>query len=92
MVWTSGARTSRPWSTTPSTPVSGSGPGGRIELADIREKLEEIRGEVDETKDSVRPYLTHAAVAGAVIVVAVAFLVGRKRGRRKSTWVEIKRL
>ncbi len=77
---------------TPSEPVRGSGPGGRIELADIRGKLEEIRGEVDETTDSVRPYLTYAAVAGAVVVVAVAFLAGRRRGRRKATWVEIKRL
>jgi hypothetical protein len=75
----------------PSPPVAGSGPGGRIEIADIREKLEEIRGEVNETTDSVRPYLTYAAVAGVVVVIAVAFLAGRRRGRRKSTWVEIKR-
>jgi hypothetical protein len=76
----------------PSAPVTGSGPGGKIELADIRQKLEEIRGEVDTTKDSVRPYLTYAAVAGVVVVVALAFIVGRKRGRRKSTWVEVRRL
>jgi hypothetical protein len=76
----------------PSGPPKGSGPGGRIELSDIRGKLEDIRGEVDDTTDSVRPYLTYAAVAGAVVIVAVAFLAGRKRGKRKSTWVEIKRL
>jgi hypothetical protein len=76
----------------PSPPVTGSGPDGRVEIGDIREKLEEIRGEVSDTTDSVRPYLTYAAVAGAVVLVAVAFLAGRRRGRRKSTWVEIKRL
>jgi hypothetical protein len=69
----------------------GTGPGGRVEISDIRAKLEEIRGEVNETTDSVRPYLTYAAVAGVVVVIAVAFLAGRKRGRRKSTWVEIRR-
>jgi hypothetical protein len=74
-----------------STPT-GSGPGGRVELGDIRAKLEEIRGEVDQTTDSIRPYVTYAAVAGAVIVVALAFLAGRKRGKRKSTWVEIRRV
>ncbi len=74
-----------------STP-KGSGPGGRIEIGDIRSKLEEIRGEVDQTTDGIRPYLTYAAVAGAVIVVALAFLAGRKRGKRKSTWVEIRRV
>lgn len=75
-----------------SPPPQGSGPGGRVEITDIREKLEEIRGEVDQTTDSIRPYLTYAAVAGAVLLVTVAFLAGKRRGRRKSTWVEVRRL
>ncbi|HLH47511.1 MAG TPA: hypothetical protein VKV25_10145 [Acidimicrobiales bacterium] len=73
-------------------PVRGSGPGGRVEITDVRAKLEELRGEVDETTETVRPYLTYAAVAGAVALVTVAFLLGRRRGRRKSTWVEIRRV
>lgn len=72
-------------------PVEGSGPGGRVELGDIRAKLNEIRGDVDDTTQSARPYLTYAAVAGAVAVVAIAFVLGRKRGRRRSTWVEVRR-
>jgi hypothetical protein len=75
-----------------SPPPEGSGPGGRVEITDIRKKLEEIRGEVDQTTDSIRPYLTYAAVAGAVLLVTVAFLAGKRRGRRKSTWVEVRRL
>jgi hypothetical protein len=77
---------------TPERPVTGSGPGGRIELSDIRAKLEELRGEVDADTATVRPYLTYAAVAGALLVVSAAFLLGRRRGRRRSTWVEIRRL
>ena len=72
--------------------MHGSGPGGRVELADIRGKLEELRGEVDEATDTVRPYVTYVAVAGAIVLVAAAFLLGKRRGRRKSTWVEIRRL
>ena len=72
--------------------VPGSGPGGRVELADIRSKLGDIRGDVDETADSARPYMTYALVGGAVVVIAAAFILGRRRGRRKSTWVEIRRL
>lgn len=74
------------------TEVRGSGPDGRVEIADIRDKLGEIRGEVDETAESVRPIATYVAVAAVVVVVGVAFLLGRKRGRRQSTWVEIRRL
>ncbi|MHB1533539.1 MAG: hypothetical protein ACYC1D_02830 [Acidimicrobiales bacterium] len=74
-----------------SVPARGSGPGGRIEMADIRSKLGELRGEVDETTESAKPLLTYAAVAGVVLLVGAAFLLGRRRGRRKSTWVEIRR-
>ncbi len=75
-----------------SGPVQGSGPDGRVEIGDIREKLAALRGEVDETTEAARPYLTYAAVGGVVALVALAFLAGRRRGRRKSTWVEIRRL
>ena len=76
----------------PTTGVQGSGPGGRIEVSDLRGKLQEIRGEVDETTEASKSYLVAGAVAGVVVLVAVAFVLGRKRGRRKSTWVEIRRL
>ncbi len=65
--------------------------GGRVELSDIKAKLDQIKGDVADTTDSVRPYLTYAVVAGAVVVVAIAFLTGRRRGRRTSTWVEVRR-
>ena len=72
--------------------VTGSGPGGRVEIGDIRNKLGEIRGEVDEATDNAKPYVLYAAVGGAIVLVAVAFLMGRRRGKRKATWVEIRRL
>ena len=75
-----------------AAPVAGSGPGGKVELADIRSKLGEIRGEVDETAEKAKPILTYAAVGGVVLLVAAAFVLGRRRGRRKATWVEIRRL
>ncbi len=67
------------------------GDGKRVELSDIKAKLDEIKGDVADTTDSARPYLTYVAVAGAVAIVALAFLSGRRRGRRKSTWVEVRR-
>jgi hypothetical protein len=73
-------------------PATGTGPNGRVELSDIRSKLVQIRGEVDDTTNKAKPYLTYAAVGAAIAVVTVAFLMGRSRGRRKATWVEIRRL
>lgn len=73
-------------------PPAGSGPGGRIEISDIKSKLEEIKGDAGETVERSRSIAVAAAVAGAVVIVGVAFFLGRRRGRRKSTWVEIRRL
>lgn len=74
-----------------STPI-GSGPGGRIEISDIQAKLEEIRGDTTEAVEKAKPVALAGAIAGVVVLVGVAFLLGRRKGRRKSTWVEIRRL
>lgn len=76
----------------PADAPVGSGPGGRIEIGDIRSKLEEIRGDTTEAAEQAKPVAVIGAVAGVIVLVGVAFLLGRRRGRRKSTWVEIRRL
>ena len=73
-------------------PVPGTGPRGKVQITDIREKLNEIRGDVEETAEAAKPTATYVAVAGAILIVAVAFWLGRKRGERQATWVEIRRL
>jgi hypothetical protein len=72
--------------------VPGSGPGGRVEIGDIRAKLVEIRGEADEKLDKAKPLALYAAIGGALLAVGLAFVLGKRRGRRKATWVEIRRL
>lgn len=71
--------------------VTGSGPGGKIEIGDIRSKLHEIKGGVEETTDSAKPYALAGGIAAVVGVVALAFILGRRRGRHRDTWVEIRR-
>jgi hypothetical protein len=63
-----------------------------ITRGDLESKLRELQGEVDETKESA---LSTAIAVGAVLavgVVAVAFLLGRRRGKRRTTVVEIRRI
>lgn len=78
------------------SPLPGLRPGaagnGHVEITDIRAKLEEIRGDADETTAKAKPYALMAGIAGAVALAGLAFYLGRRRGRRKSTWVEIRRL
>lgn len=73
-------------------PVRGSGPDGRIEIDDIRAKLAELGGGVDDATEGVKPYLTYALVAGVVALTTISFLLGRRLGRTKATWVEIRRV
>jgi hypothetical protein len=63
-----------------------------VSRADIEAKLAEIKGEVDETGERAK---VPAMVIGAVVVVAVvgvAYLLGRRSARKRTTVVEVRRL
>jgi hypothetical protein len=64
----------------------------RITRDDLESKFRELEGEATETVQQARSYLVVAAAAAAVGVLAVAYLLGRRRGRKKTTVVEIKRI
>ncbi|MGH9152329.1 MAG: hypothetical protein ACRD03_08030 [Acidimicrobiales bacterium] len=63
-----------------------------VTRATIEAKLREIRGEVETTTDSARPYAVVAGIAAAVVVVGVAYLLGRRKGRKRTTVVEVRRV
>lgn len=66
--------------------------GNPISRGDIEAKLREIRGEVDTTAGEARPYALAAAAVGAVAILAVVYVMGRRKGRKKTTVVEIRRV
>ena len=59
---------------------------------DIRAKFDELQGDVDAGTESVRDLATTVGVAVAVAVVVVIFFVGIRRGRKRTTVVEIRRV
>lgn len=74
------------------TPVTGSGSGGAITPDDIRAKLTEIRGEMEPKAEKVRSTMTYVAVGAVIAAVGLAFVMGRRKGRRHATFVEIRRV
>ncbi len=68
------------------------GEGATVTRDDIERKLRDIRGEAGEVAESGRNYAVIAAVATAVAVVAVAYFFGRRKGKKRSTVVEIRRV
>lgn len=68
-------------------------PAGRpITKSDIEAKLAEIGGEVDGQVAGARHLAITAGVVTVAFVLAVTFVLGRRRGKRLTTVVEIRRV
>lgn len=59
---------------------------------DIESKFRDIQGEVETMETEARDYLGMAVAAVAVTVVVVAFVLGNRRGKKRRTVVEIRRV
>jgi LPXTG-motif cell wall-anchored protein len=59
---------------------------------DIEAKLREIRGVTDTTTEVAQEAAKPALVVLGIAVVVGAFLLGRRRGRKRSTIVEVRRV
>jgi hypothetical protein len=63
-----------------------------IKREDIERKFRELQGDIEHAGASLKSYAMVAGAVVAVTVVGVAFLLGRRRGKRRSTVVEIRRI
>ncbi|HVM10708.1 MAG TPA: hypothetical protein VM345_19765 [Acidimicrobiales bacterium] len=64
----------------------------RVSRNDIEAKLREIRGEVDSSAQAAKPAALTIVAVAAVVVIGAAYMLGRRKGRLKSTVVEIRRV
>ena len=67
-------------------------PSDPISRDDIEAKLRELRGDVDERVEAARVPGIAIAVGIVVGAVVVSYWLGRRRGRRKQTVLEIRRI
>jgi hypothetical protein len=66
-------------------------PGETISRGDIESKFRELQGEVEVLGEEARSVALNIAIVVGVGVVAIAFLVGLRKGRRNRTVVEVRR-
>jgi hypothetical protein len=59
---------------------------------DIEAKFRQLQGEVDTTAESAKSYVLIGGIAGAILLLLVVYILGRRTGRKKNTVVEIRRL
>jgi hypothetical protein len=62
-----------------------------VEKSDLEAKLREIQGVIDETAGSAKS-IGIAVAIGVVLILLIAFLMGRKKGKQGSARVEVYRL
>lgn len=72
--------------------TSTNGHGAKISRDDLESKFRELQGDVVETTDQAKSYAIAVAAVVVVGIVAVSFVFGRRRGRKRTTIVEIKRI
>jgi hypothetical protein len=59
-----------------------------VERADIEAKAREIEQALVETKENAQEKAVLVAVA-VVVIIAVAFLLGRRRGKKGAAYIEV---
>jgi len=64
----------------------------KITRDQIEAKLREMTGGVTDEVEEVRSQALAVGLAVVVATVAVVYLIGRRRGRRRSTIVEVRRI
>jgi hypothetical protein len=69
-----------------------SSPAKTITRSDLEAKLREVSGDANETVEAAKPQLIGGAVAVAILALVVTYLFGRRRGRKRSAIVEIRRV
>jgi hypothetical protein len=63
-----------------------------ISRTDLESKMRELQGEVTGVRQQATSYAIAAGAVAVVAVIGVAYIVGRRRGKKRSTVVEVRRL
>jgi predicted xylose isomerase-like sugar epimerase len=67
-------------------------PDRKITREDIESKLRDIQGGVGERTEAAKVPAIAIAVGVAVVTIAAAYLFGRRKGKRRQTVLEIRRI
>ena len=65
---------------------------GKITRDDLEDKFRELQGDVTSTAEQAKSYVIAAAAIALVGLATIAFVMGRRKGRKKTTVVEIRRI
>ena len=64
----------------------------KVTRADLEAKLTEIDSELTDTGEAVKPKAVAIGVGALILILILAFLLGRRKGERKTTVLEVRRI
>jgi hypothetical protein len=67
-------------------------PGPKITRDDIESKLRELQGDIGERTEAVKVPAIAIAVGAVIVTIAAAYFLGRRKGKRRQTVLEIRRI
>jgi hypothetical protein len=75
-----------------STSTTARNGRGTVTRGDIEAKLQQIKGVTEQSAETAVDASRSALIGGVILVILLAYLFGRRRGRKRSTVVEIRRI
>jgi len=72
--------------------MSPSSSSDRVTRADIEAKFGELQGDVESAGEAAKGMGIVIAGVVAVVVIGVVFMLGKRRGKRQNTTIEIRRV
>ena len=64
----------------------------KVTRADLEAKLTEIDAELSDTGETVKPKAIAIGAGALVLILIVAFVLGRRKGKLATTIVEVRRI
>jgi len=71
---------------------SDAGKARKVTRADLEAKLTEIDVELSDTGEAIKPKALAFGIGALVLVLILAFVLGRRKGERATTIVEVRRV
>lgn len=65
---------------------------GKVTIGQIQDRLKALRNDSEQAVKQSQPMLLTVGGAVVVAVIAIAFLLGRRRGKKRATVLEIRRV
>jgi len=65
---------------------------GHITPRDLESKFRQLQGDIESTTDNAKSYAMVVGAVAAVAVIGVAYFLGRRKGKRRTTVVEVRRI